>query len=668
MIDVDTVVDNRYRIQSVLGTGAFGTVYQAWQVQFDRVVALKTLNTTVLDEADGLARFEREARAISAIKHKNTIAFYGFGVWDHTPYMVMEFVEGISLESVLQEEGHLEPEHAVAIAKQVCQALQCAHAHGIVHRDLKPSNVMIVRSPGLPESIKIIDFGLAKLMPGYGIPAQRLTEAGVAVGTCHYMSPEQCIGGATVDHRTDIYSLGCILYEMLVGKMPFAGSENVAVMFQHVKDEPPRLPEGGTDSRMQALQAILDNSMAKELNKRYFSAQQMDEDLAAIASGNYGTLAAAGRSSKRSLVKKALMSIGANKPLLTGLTLASSICVLIAVTAGVLVKAPEANPKSSPELYTKAQRFYRLAREDYRPKELFTSVEQALDAHRRDSLLTLQQHLSLLRIAQGCYLYDNQTERAQSACSEAISLATTADKDGWVDWQHLARSRELIGDLKGAKSVLMAAMTEPNSTYGPDARQRLVLELSRVLTKLGELEEARRILKDLSQQHITFVQAAATCWYQLGEAEYLLGNYKTAREHFARSIEYAQGEAKGKLALARCDLKTMDPGRLQNLRILLSKFEEMAHFKVMANAAILKIGILANLGQKPEAEIALNRLVAGQCPLWSEQEAITRDDENYCLQALQKAGYSEMEARCRQYLKATTAHPTTMIEARVVPR
>jgi tetratricopeptide (TPR) repeat protein len=272
-------IDERYELLSQIGCGGMGAVYKAIQHPFDREVAIKMLPAELPDEPEARARFEREALAISALKHKNIVMFYGYGVYRGAPYMVMEYINGSSLQQLLSKNEALKPKFAVRIAEQVAEALSCAHANGLVHRDLKPSNVMVV---GDEQSftVKIIDFGLARLLPSFGKELQKLTEAGSAIGSVLYMSPEQCIGDPS-DARSDIYSLGCILHHCLTGVPPFAGDHSVVVMQQHVSEPLPRMNElvPGTHPD---LQAIVDHATEKDPNERYQTAEEMLKDIRAF--------------------------------------------------------------------------------------------------------------------------------------------------------------------------------------------------------------------------------------------------------------------------------------------------------------------------------------------------------------------------------------------------
>jgi serine/threonine protein kinase len=299
MLASGTIIDDKYELADSLGAGGFGTVYRAKQLQFERQVAVKMLNTTLLQETDGVLRFEREAKAMNALKHKNIVAIYGYGGWQGAPYMVMEIVDGTSLNQMLNKDGRLEPQRAMRLMKQVFEALECAHSAGLVHRDLKPSNILVIDKGELKDSIKLIDFGLVKLMPGYGAEGQKLTETGFALGTCSYMAPEQATG-LGVDNRGDIYSAGCILYEMLAGKPLFTADDNIAIMFMHIKLSPEealsKLPDG---ELKRPLVEFLRNCLAKEPANRYQNCRAALTDLDQIIAGNSDRVSAINKPARK---------------------------------------------------------------------------------------------------------------------------------------------------------------------------------------------------------------------------------------------------------------------------------------------------------------------------------------------------------------------------------
>lgn len=231
-----TVIDGRYAIREVIGAGGMGRVYLARQTSAERDVAIKVLAEHITADEGAVSRFENEARIVSQLRHPNTIQLIDVGrLADGRLYLVTEYLSGISLRDRLAQ-GPLSPRAALRLVLQVCDALDEAHAKGIVHRDLKPSNLYLERV-GESELVKVLDFGIAKLADQNG-----LTLTGMVFGTPNYMSPEQATG-AKLDRRSDIYSLGVILYHCLAGRPPFNPSAPHAVLYQHVHEAPPRFAD-----------------------------------------------------------------------------------------------------------------------------------------------------------------------------------------------------------------------------------------------------------------------------------------------------------------------------------------------------------------------------------------------------------------------------------------
>jgi serine/threonine protein kinase len=268
---IGTIIDDKYEALEVLGTGGFGTVYRARQIQFDREVALKVLNAPDLDEAL-LKRFEREAAILQDFRSKYIPAIYGYGIWLGQPYMAIELVRGKSLATILQDEHAFPLERAKPIITDVAKALEYAHGQGVVHRDLSPANIILV-AKGEGEEAKIIDFGLATFSQIDLRNRQKLTEAGFTVGSFQYMSPEQCLA-EPADQRSDIYSLGCVLYRTITGRVPYDAENEVLLMRKHVHEAAPHVP-----SQFPSLvQTIVDRSMAKEKTERYQTATEFLAD------------------------------------------------------------------------------------------------------------------------------------------------------------------------------------------------------------------------------------------------------------------------------------------------------------------------------------------------------------------------------------------------------
>lgn len=268
-------INGEYTLESRIGEGGVGSVYRAIQLKGPHTVAIKLLQRDSLGEMDMRPRFEREAMALSAMRHPNIVRFQDYGIADGRPYLVMDLIEGRTLHSVIASEGALPVTRAIAICRQLLYALAYAHDRGLVHRDLKSANVMVQTLPHQPEHVTILDFGFVKLLPGHRVDsAAPLTRAGMAFGSPPYISPEQATGSA-IDARADLYSVGVLLFEMLTGTRPFDG-EITDVLRHHLATPVPKLslrnPKLGPRND---LQALVERAMAKSRNNRFASADAM---------------------------------------------------------------------------------------------------------------------------------------------------------------------------------------------------------------------------------------------------------------------------------------------------------------------------------------------------------------------------------------------------------
>lgn len=233
VIGPGTIIDSRFEIKSFICKGGTSAVFKAKHLILDRPVAIKILQSAELPTA-AMQRFQREALIISEMDHPHIVKVYGMGTVNAAPYIALEFLDGISLGDLLKIKTRLSAEECLNIAKQILSALAHAHERGIVHRDLKPSNVMLT---GSNQSIKIVDFGIAKLLPDNGKELQKLTNTGDLFGTPKYMSPEQC-QGKPLDARSDLYSLASLLYESLDGQVPFDGNNSFEIIFKRLHEAP----------------------------------------------------------------------------------------------------------------------------------------------------------------------------------------------------------------------------------------------------------------------------------------------------------------------------------------------------------------------------------------------------------------------------------------------
>lgn len=240
---IGKIFEGRYRIEALIGKGGMGCVYRAVQTAMDKVVAIKLIQGERASDPNTIKRFHREAKAASLLSHPHTIKVFDFGqTEDGDLYMVMEYLEGKSLTKLLQMEGRLSVFRALKIAGDVAQSLAEAHALGIAHRDLKPDNIMLLEVFGDRDFVKVLDFGVAKILRGDSSDEFDVTQDGAMVGTPHYMAPEQARCEKHITPAVDIYALGVILYQMLAGIRPFDGPSTVSVLMSHVNEPVPELP------------------------------------------------------------------------------------------------------------------------------------------------------------------------------------------------------------------------------------------------------------------------------------------------------------------------------------------------------------------------------------------------------------------------------------------
>jgi serine/threonine-protein kinase len=276
---VGAVIADRYHITKKLGEGGMGQVYLAEHVKMGRRCAIKIMTPGTMSDPDAISRFNREAANASRITHPNVCAIYDFGETpDGLIYLAMEFIEGKSLTDLLGESATLPLARAATMIQQCAEGLQVAHDLGIVHRDLKPDNIMVATTRG-KDTVKVVDFGIAKAIGGDDGKAQKVTKTGFVVGTPEYMSPEQ-LAGDPVDGRSDLYSLGLVFYRMLTGASPFPADSQQETMIKRLTDDPMPLAVARPDVRFPPeVQRVLDRALARSPNDRYQNAGDLARDV-----------------------------------------------------------------------------------------------------------------------------------------------------------------------------------------------------------------------------------------------------------------------------------------------------------------------------------------------------------------------------------------------------
>lgn len=273
-------LSDRYELGEILGFGGMSEVHLARDLRLHRDVAIKVLRADLARDPSFYLRFRREAQNAAALNHPAIVAVYDTGEAETPtgplPYIVMEYVDGVTLRDIVHSEGPMPATRAIEVIADACQALNFSHQHGIIHRDVKPANIMISKTG----AVKVMDFGIARAIADSG---NSVTQTAAVIGTAQYLSPEQARGD-TVDSRSDVYSLGCVLYEILTGEPPFIGDSPVAVAYQHVREDPTP-PSQRHEGISPELDAVVLKALAKNPDNRYQTAAEMRADLVRVHSG-----------------------------------------------------------------------------------------------------------------------------------------------------------------------------------------------------------------------------------------------------------------------------------------------------------------------------------------------------------------------------------------------
>src|SRR5215831_2422923 len=272
---IGRVIADRYLILARLGEGGMGRVYAAEHVKMNRQCAIKVMNPSLMNDGESATRFAREASNAARILHPNVAAVFDFGESDRTVYLVMEYVDGEPLSDILAREGALQPRRAIDIARQIADGLSAAHELGLIHRDLKPDNVIVTRKRDGKEIAKVVDFGIAKAVSDS--PQDALTRSGLVIGTPEFMSPEQLLGDP-VDARTDIYSLGCMLFQMLSGTKPFDADSREQMIRRRLHEPPPHVRDV-VPSVPKRVDTLIAHMLARSTNERLASAAEVSASL-----------------------------------------------------------------------------------------------------------------------------------------------------------------------------------------------------------------------------------------------------------------------------------------------------------------------------------------------------------------------------------------------------
>lgn len=288
---VGSTIGDKYEILAVVGGGAMGLVYKAKHTLMKRTVALKMLHPNMVVDEATVKRFQKEAEALSCLNHPNILTVFDFGVSKTgQPYLVTDYLEGQTVAELLEQNERADWMRTLRIFTQVCSALAHAHKHGVIHRDIKPSNIMLVSFEEQPDFVKILDFGIAKVVSDVPEGSNSLTRTGEVFGSPLYMSPEQCRGKA-LDSRSDIYSLGCVMYRTLTGQPALFGQDLVECLYKHVNEEPQPLTQVAPDANIPPeLEAVVLKCLAKDPAARYQTMADLKDALNAIIRSSGGAV------------------------------------------------------------------------------------------------------------------------------------------------------------------------------------------------------------------------------------------------------------------------------------------------------------------------------------------------------------------------------------------
>lgn len=501
-----TLVDETYTIIRQIGEGAMGTVYAAKEAGLDRIVALKVLHPTLVGDQESQQRFFREGQVLASLWHPHIIKLYRFGLWQNKwPYIAMEYVDGVALRELLSNGQQLPVSRCLKITSRICMAMQSAHSAGVTHRDLTPNNIILL-SPEHDHDQdypKVIDFGLSLFQPSDKTTKQQLTGKGALVGTVFYMSPEQC-AGIRADHRADIYSLGCILYQMLTGQPPFQAENPIGLMRKHTTEQPAALSKHIPPEEIpEGIENVILRAMAKDPSNRYSSMLELKDDLNMVQIGQGQGIAAP------------TQEIAQKKHKTTNVVLFCLACILLVTSGGAALLSRQQSgsikePKNQSENRTPLKRLRNT--DNYSSPEEKVQYLRSWLAH-YGSIVSLDSAMARFNLATLLKESDTNPIEASRYFDDAAEVTKQVFKSNWDGGK---------GDEANAAIILLSKIR----TEG-DARKTLKKELLQLLPLL-ESPDKNEMIKVM--KHIR--SALTICYMEEGDykaaASLLEATLKTA--------------------------------------------------------------------------------------------------------------------------------------------
>lgn len=512
---VGKTIGEHYLLLQAIGHGGMGVVYKARHLMINRVVAIKMLHPHLIGVGNVVARFKQEAETISRLSHPNIVQWHDFGVTpDGTPFIVMDYVEGTLLAQVIAEQGRMPVEKLHNIFSQVCYALEHAHDAGVVHRDLKPANIMLV-AQGDRDFVKVLDFGIAKL-GGEG-EGKNVTRTGETLGSPLYMSPEQC-AGSTMDVRSDIYALGCMLYESLAGKRCVDGDNVFDIMFQHMRATPRSFVALRKDiSNAAEFEELVFKCLAKDPKQRFQAMSQvkaaLDEAVGTAKAGGKGTF------SKRIHRLSSLVKRQKKTPILIALS-----CVLLVGAVYEALQIKEAWSYSPAELQ-------KLTSFQW-PKLPSDSVVPQME----------KEHNELVALP----IYETVRRGKGPGATETL-IRTEALADYFRKTGNFPKARDLYQEVLKYKGGTGSAQDI--------TRWRTMYHLGVCYYNLGEIDKAGQLFKQVLDTAAVFetnrlARNLAKPQSKLADVFYLRGDYKDAVKYFEEALPMLELE-RAKISSAR---------------------------------------------------------------------------------------------------------------------
>lgn len=533
---IGEVIDNQYRIVSVLGKGGMSVVYDALYMVLNKHVAIKMMHSHLVSDTNSLLRFRQEAQASSHLDHPNVITVYGFGITqgaDPQPYIVMDMIKGKAFSDLISENPTGLPVASVLpIFIQTCSAIGHAHSKGVIHRDLKPSNIMLIEKDGNPHFVKIVDFGIAKVLPQDGEQAHRLTQTGDVFGSPTYMSPEQCTG-RPVDKRSDIYALGCVLYEALTGQPPFVSANVFETFHKHIQEIPqPLVMPGVSPAIVERFDAIVFKALRKEPEKRYQTMAELESDLLTIQRDISEGKTANNLTVNISKQKRSLERLALSTPRYVQILL---LLILPLVMVGSWL------------LWSSVHWFY----EEHLIAVPGVSWVSYLSEPQAKRKLTAEQ--ARKELDSGSYILKARELAYGDASLEMLKL-----------WQSRAKFCRELGsqiDEIEARNKVIQIMRELKSTSDIEYATACE-EYASVLMDQGDWAEAEEFLSTAAELREKLSMSSPTTYIHLGYCQMQRGKLGSAKHSFEEASESLKGTDTNAIALAICQASIGDTFRL----------------------------------------------------------------------------------------------------------